>query len=61
MLTVGRVMRTGDHLTVQPVHKPGAVEVSFGGYADEEPGDVVPLEEETFEWSDVYAGDWKIV
>ncbi|EKM59025.1 uncharacterized protein PHACADRAFT_249188 [Phanerochaete carnosa HHB-10118-sp] len=59
MLNVGRVVRVGGCLTIQPVHKPGAVEVSFGGYADE--ADVVPPEEETFEWNEVYTGDWKIV
>ena len=60
MLNVGRVVRVGENLTVQPVHKPGAVEVSFGGYTDEE-GEVALLEEETFEWNEVYSGDWKVV
>lgn len=60
MLNVGRVVRVGENLTVQPVHKPGAVEVSFGGYAEDE-AEVALLEEESYEWNEVYSGDWKVV
>lgn len=60
LLNIGRVTDCADALSLQPVHRPGAVEVSFGGPVEEEEEEGL-LEAETFEWSDVYSGDWRVV
>ncbi len=61
LLNVGRVTESGAKLTVQPLLRPGAVEVSFGSRLEEEEDGVGELEEEAFEWNDVFAGDWRII
>ena len=49
-------------LTVQPLYRPGAAEVSFGAqYGDEEESGESLLEEESHEWTDVLGGDWRKV
>ncbi|KAF7790775.1 hypothetical protein EIP86_001732 [Pleurotus ostreatoroseus] len=61
LLNIGKVTKVDPkQLTVQPLHRPGAAEISFGGFVDEEDGEV-QLEEETFEWNDVLAGEWRII
>lgn len=58
LLHVGRAVQCAEQLVVAPVADAGAAEVSFGGaVVDEEGGPV----EETFEWTDVLQGDWRLV
>ena len=58
LLHVARVLRSGDQLIVEPMAEHSAGEVSFGGAVAEEEGGSV---EETFEWTDVLQGDWRLV
>lgn len=49
-------------LVIQPLYRPGAIEVSFGGYIDEDETYNCPtLDEEICEWSDVFKGEWRVV
>lgn len=58
ILHVGRVLQCDGQLVVEPIVNSGTAEVSFGGpvVADED-----GIVEETFEWSDVLQGDWRLV
>ncbi|KAI0329908.1 hypothetical protein GY45DRAFT_1278743 [Cubamyces sp. BRFM 1775] len=58
LLHVGRVLSCDEQLVVEPIAEPGAAGVSFGGAVDPEEGGPA---EETFEWSDVFQGDWRLV
>ncbi|KAI0352789.1 hypothetical protein OH77DRAFT_1459755 [Trametes cingulata] len=58
LLHVGRVIRADENLVVEPFAEPGSAEVSFGGAVLAEEGGAV---EETFEWTDVLQGDWRLV
>ncbi|KAI1788926.1 hypothetical protein LXA43DRAFT_1023232 [Ganoderma leucocontextum] len=58
LLYVARVTQCADQLVVEPIAEAGAGEVSFGGVvADDEGG----AAKETFEWTDVLQGDWRLV
>ncbi|KAI0676658.1 hypothetical protein C8Q78DRAFT_1073437 [Trametes maxima] len=58
LLHVGRVVTSDNLLVLETFAEPGSAEVSFGGAVAEEEGGAV---EETFEWSDVLSGDWRLV
>ena len=57
LLHVARVVQCGDQLVVELVVEAGAGEASFGGVVADEGGMV----QETFEWTDVLQGDWRLV
>lgn len=57
LLHVGRVAKCDEELVVELVAEPGSAELSFGGAVEEEDG----VAEETFQWSDVLQGDWRLV
>ncbi|KAI0637605.1 hypothetical protein C8Q77DRAFT_1086815 [Trametes polyzona] len=61
LLYVGRVVQSDEKLVVQPLTDSGAVEVSFGGIVDPEEAEAEVPAEETFEWTDVFQGDWRLV
>ena len=58
LLHVACVLQSGDQLIVEPIAEHSAGEVSFGGAVAEEEGGPA---EETFEWTDVLQGDWRLV
>ncbi|EJF63140.1 hypothetical protein DICSQDRAFT_56957 [Dichomitus squalens LYAD-421 SS1] len=58
LLHIARVLQCGDQLIVQPITEAGTGGVSFGGVVVEEEGGAT---EETFEWADVFQGDWRLV
>ncbi|KAH9887605.1 hypothetical protein C8Q73DRAFT_712546 [Cubamyces lactineus] len=58
LLHVGRVISCDEQLVVEPIAEPSPAAVSFGGVVDPEEGGPA---EETFEWSDVFQGDWRLV
>lgn len=59
LLNVGRVAECTDALVLQPLHRPGAVEISFGGALEEEEYDLPEVE--TFDWAEIFSGDWRVV
>ncbi|OSD01695.1 hypothetical protein PYCCODRAFT_1411887 [Trametes coccinea BRFM310] len=58
LLHIGRVIRCDDQLVVEPFAEPSVEELSFGGAVVAEEGGAA---EETFEWPDVFSGDWRLV
>lgn len=48
-----------DSLSIQLLHGPGAGEVSFGGIDEADEPQV--LEEENYDWADVFAGEWRVI
>lgn len=60
LLNLGRVTECADALTLQPLHRPGAVEISFGGAHEQEEEYDLP-EVETFDWAEIFSGDWRVV
>ncbi|KAI8984904.1 hypothetical protein BD414DRAFT_537359 [Trametes punicea] len=58
LLHVGRVVRCDEQLVIEPIAESSPAEVSFGGPVIAEEGGAL---EETFEWSDVLQGDWRLV
>lgn len=60
-MNVGRITLCANNLSLQPLHRPGAMEISFGGAFGEEEEDVALPDVETFEWDEVFSGDWRIV
>ena len=58
LLHVARVVQCGDQLIVEQTVEAGAGEASFGGVVDDEEDGRA---EETFEWTDVLQGDWRLV
>ncbi len=58
ILHITRVVQCGDQLVVESIIEGGAGEASFGGVVTDEEGGAA---EETFEWTDVLQGDWRLV
>lgn len=62
LLNVARLVRfEGDKLTIQPLLRPVATSVSFGGVVEgESDPDAIP-EEEIRDYSDVLSSEWRMV
>ncbi|KAH9853351.1 hypothetical protein C2E23DRAFT_755320 [Lenzites betulinus] len=58
LLHIGRVTQADEKLTVELFADSGAADGSFGSAEDGEDGGPA---EETFEWADVFQGDWRLV
>ncbi|KAI0662818.1 hypothetical protein C8Q70DRAFT_473304 [Cubamyces menziesii] len=58
LLHIGRVISCGEQLVVEHIAEPSTAKASFGGVIDPEEGEPA---EETFEWSEVLQGDWRLV